>query len=270
LRNEIVLVQESINAAPKHRLPVEQEVVPALPCPAMRANGLLLLRNTNKASALRYIDSKIPVRSVQSLHDRKESAVVDDLSGASGAMFTGAIQKVALTALITLCISAPSFAASGQSITFDAPGAGTAANLGTFPDDINDLGQVVGYFIDGQGFYHGFVRYPDGRLKVIDAPGGGTVPASGQGTVLLAINNEGTIVGQYQDDNFAFHCFVLGQDCRFITFEAPGAGSGQNQGGEVCTTNSEGTTTNWRSFLTNIWRHQVLEIGQTHHSFRLR
>jgi hypothetical protein len=95
-------------------------------------------------------------------------------------MFPGAVQKVALTALITLCISASGFAASGQSIAFDAPGAGTAANLGTFPDDINDLCQVVGHFIDGQGFYHGFVRYPEGRVLTIDAPGGGTVPGSGQ------------------------------------------------------------------------------------------
>jgi probable HAF family extracellular repeat protein len=123
-------------------------------------------------------------------------------------MFTGAVQKVALTALITLCISASGFAASGQAITFDAPGAGTAANLGTFPDDINDLGQVIGYFIDGGGFYHGFVRYPEGRFLTIDAPGEGTVPVSGQGTVPLAINNEGKIVGRYQDDNFVFHGFV--------------------------------------------------------------
>src|ERR1700728_4754523 len=102
--------------------------------------------------------------------------------------------KVALTAWITLCISAPGFAVSGQAITFDAPSAGTAANLGTFPDDINDLGQVTGYFIDGGGFYHGFLRYPEGRVLTIDAPGGGTVPGSGQGTVPLGINNEGTIV----------------------------------------------------------------------------
>jgi integrase/recombinase XerD len=28
--------------------------------------------------------------------------------------------------------------------------------------------------------------------------------------------------------------------------------------------------TNWRSFLTSNWRHRVLEISQTQHSFRLR
>jgi hypothetical protein len=65
--------QESIKAAPKPRLPVEQEVVPALPCPAIRANGSVLLRNANKPNAMRYIDSKITVRSVQSFHNRKES-----------------------------------------------------------------------------------------------------------------------------------------------------------------------------------------------------
>src|ERR1700759_1624677 len=30
------------------------------------------------------------------------------------------------------------------------------------------------------------------------------------------------------------------------------------------------STTNWRSFLTNIWRHRVLEAGQPHPSFQLR
>jgi hypothetical protein len=94
-------------------------------------------------------------------------------------MIIEAFQKVALTALITLSISASGFAASGQSITFDVPGAGTAANLGTFPGDINDLGQVIGYSIDEKGFFHGFVRYPEGRVKTIDAPGAGTVPGSG-------------------------------------------------------------------------------------------
>jgi hypothetical protein len=139
------------------------------------------------------------------------------------------------------------FAASGQSVTFDAPGAGTVADPstkffpGTFPGEINDLGQVAGYSIDEKGFFHGFVRYPEGRIKTIDAPGAGTVSGSGQGTVALAINNEGTIVGQYQDANFVFHAFVRQPDGHFITFEAPGAGSGPNQGSEVCNINSEGT-----------------------------
>ena len=69
---------------------------------------------------------------------------------------------------------------------------------------INDLGQVIGYSIDEKGFFHGFVRYPEGRVKTIDAPGAGT----GQGTVALAINTEGTIVGQYEDANSVFHAFV--------------------------------------------------------------
>jgi hypothetical protein len=110
-------------------------------------------------------------------------------------MIIEAFQHVALTAVITLSISASGFAASGQSITFDAPNAGTAPKLGTFPGDINDLGQVIGYSIDEGGFFHGFVRYPEGRVKTIDAPGAGTVPGSGQGTIALAINDEGTIVG---------------------------------------------------------------------------
>ena len=120
---------------------------------------------------MKCIDLRITRRSARSCHDVKEWAVVNDLRVAAPAMIIEAFQKVALTALITLSISASGFAASGQSITFDAPGAGTAANLGTFPLDINDLGQVIGYSIDEKGFFHGFVRYPEGRVKTIDAPG---------------------------------------------------------------------------------------------------
>jgi probable HAF family extracellular repeat protein len=156
-------------------------------------------------------------------------------------MIIEAFQHVALTAVITLSISASGFAASGQSITFDAPNAGTAPNLGTFPGDINDLGQVIGYSIDEGGFFHGFVRYPEGRVKTIDAPGAGTVPGSGQGTIALAINDEGTIVGQYQDANFVYHAFVREPDGHFISFEAPGAGSAPGQGTEATNVNSEGT-----------------------------
>jgi hypothetical protein len=144
---------------------------------------------------MKNLDIRITRRSPQLCHDVKKWIIVDNSRVAASAMIIEAFQHVALTAVITLSISASGFAASGQSITFDAPNAGTAPNLGTFPGDINDLGQVIGYSIDEGGFFHGFVRYPEGRVKTIDAPGAGTVPGSGQGTIALAINDEGTIVG---------------------------------------------------------------------------
>jgi hypothetical protein len=191
---------------------------------------------------MKCIDVKNTGKTGQPYHDLNDLAAVEDLRVSAPTAIAQTFRKVvALTALITMCTSASGLAGSGHSITFDAPGAGTAANLGTFAGDINDLGQVIGYSIDEKGFFHGFVRYPEGRVKTIDAPGAGTVPGSGQGTIVLSINNGGTIVGQYQDANFVYHAFVCGPDGRFVTFEAPGAGSGQSQGTEVTNINSEGT-----------------------------
>src|SRR5262245_30377780 len=31
------------------------------------------------------------------------------------------------------------------------------ATLGNYPSDINDAGQIVGYYIDGRGHYHGYL-----------------------------------------------------------------------------------------------------------------
>ena len=196
----------------------------------MKNEGILLGRHTRFNS--------ISNRSLPAAASGQETAA---------AIIVEAFRKVALTVFMILCTSGSGFANSGQSITFDAPGAGTVASPatkffpGTFPEDINDLGQVIGYSIDQKDLFHGFVRYAEGRVKTIDAPGAGTVPGTGQGTLALAINNEGTIVGQYQDANFVFHAFVRQADGRFITFEAPGAGSGPGQGTIVCNINSEGT-----------------------------
>jgi hypothetical protein len=45
--------------------------------------------------------------------------------------------------------------ANGEIETFDAPGAGS---VGTFPKEINDRGEIVGYYEDGNSILHSFVR----------------------------------------------------------------------------------------------------------------
>jgi hypothetical protein len=47
---------------------------------------------------------------------------------------------------------------AGTITTFDAPGAGTGAGQGTFPDQNDPSGGITGYYIDGSGVYHGFLR----------------------------------------------------------------------------------------------------------------
>jgi hypothetical protein len=158
----------------------------------------------------------------------------------SKTQFHGSI--IAVAAIATFwSVPASGFSESGPIIKFDAPGAGTGAGQGTFAININSFGVAVGYFVDDNTVYHGFVRSPFGHLKTIDAPGAGAVPGSAQGTIVESINDEGTIAGQYQDANYVYHCFLRYLDGRIITFDAPGAGTGPNQGSLAVDINVEGT-----------------------------
>jgi probable HAF family extracellular repeat protein len=63
----------------------------------------------------------------------------------------------------------------------------------TIPTGINNRGQIVGSWIDGDGAYHGFLRQRNGRITTLpQAPGAD--PASG-GVQPTAINDRGQIVG---------------------------------------------------------------------------
>jgi hypothetical protein len=145
------------------------------------------------------------------------------------------------------------FSEPGSIITFDVPGAGTGAQQGTFAVDINAFGVAIGYFIDANTVFHGFVRYPNGRVVIIDAPGAGMVPGANQGTVAYSINIEGTITGEYQDTNNVYHSFLRDPDGRIITFDAPRTGTGPNQGTFAVDINLEGTIAGYTRDNNNVF-----------------
>ena len=64
-------------------------------------------------------------------------------------------------------------------ITFDAPGAGTGPNQGTFGYAINLGRTIMGFYLDASNVYHGFVRATDGGITTFNAPGAGTGPFQG-------------------------------------------------------------------------------------------
>jgi len=66
---------------------------------------------------------------------------------------------------------------------------------------INDAGQVVGYYFDGNNHEHGFL-YSGGIYITLDDP------LATNGTNALGINNAGQIVGQYQIGTVT-HGFLL-------------------------------------------------------------
>lgn len=116
--------------------------------------------------------------------------------------------------------------------TFDAPGAGTAAGQGTFPNGMNNSGSIVGFVRDANAARHAFLRNPDGTFTAIDDPAAGTCVAScgsignGQGTRAYAINPAGQIVGFFTDNSGSCHGFVRSPDGTFTQIDAPDAGTG--------------------------------------------
>jgi len=74
-----------------------------------------------------------------------------------------------------------------------------AGNGGTNAKGVNDSGQVVGYYSDAGGRFHGFL-YSGGNYTTIDV--------GARGTFLNGINDAGQIVGTYVDSLGQNHGFV--------------------------------------------------------------
>jgi hypothetical protein len=113
-------------------------------------------------------------------------------------------------------------ATDGAITTFDAPGAGAAADNGTFGQAINPDGAIAGYYLDASSVHHGFLRAADGTITTFDAPGAGTEFSSG--TFVQAINPAGAIAGFYVDASRNFHGFVRAADGGITTFDGPPGG----------------------------------------------
>ncbi|HMD17376.1 MAG TPA: choice-of-anchor D domain-containing protein [Terriglobales bacterium] len=134
-------------------------------------------------------------------------------------------------------------AADGTVTLFDAPGAGTGKNEGTFPISINSGGVITGMVDDTKSVYHGFVRAADGTFTEFDAPGANL--ALDAGTIPMSINTAGTITGMYRDPSLVYHGFVRTAGGTISTFDAPGAGTGYAQGTEPLSINTTGTITGY-------------------------
>src|SRR5271166_5598132 len=97
---------------------------------------------------------------------------------------------VSLCVFLTFALSARSLSAQATFVPIDAPGAGTGQGQGTFPLAINRSGVIVGYFTDGSGTEHGFIRAADGTFTTVDVPGA-------MGTQITTVNSLGLVAGFY-------------------------------------------------------------------------
>ncbi len=95
---------------------------------------------------------------------------------------------------------------------FTVPGA--TGLFGTTANGINNRGQIVGYFQDGSGVFHGFLKEGD-TYTTIDGPNAVL-------TRIFAINNEGDIVGRYLLSDGTIHGLLLHRGV-LTTVDAPGA-----------------------------------------------
>jgi hypothetical protein len=121
----------------------------------------------------------------------------------------------------------------GEFISFDAPApyVGTGEGQGTSAGNINPSGVIWGGATDSNGVSHGFLRTPDGKFTIVDAPDAGT--GSGQGTfgeAASCINASGAVTGTYVDSNNVAHGFVRTRDGKLTEFDVSGAGTGAGQG----------------------------------------
>jgi hypothetical protein len=111
-------------------------------------------------------------------------------------------------------------------------GNGSEGCYGSAATNINAFGTSAGGFMDNNFVGHGLIRSPDGKLTTFDVPGAGTGSYQGTGCpgCALGLNQLGAIAGIYSDANSVNHGFLRGPDGKFTTFDAPGAGTGSNQG----------------------------------------
>jgi hypothetical protein len=123
-------------------------------------------------------------------------------------------------------------AANGKYVSFDAPGASADgyAGGGTYPQSINNLGEVSGFYGDANSVYHGFVRRADGWIVTFDVPTTCTKTSSPpadcafNGTFPSAVNITGRVVGAYYGEDGNPHGFWRDADGSIRKFDFPGAG----------------------------------------------
>ncbi len=118
-----------------------------------------------------------------------------------------------------------SFLYTGGSFTaIDVPGAGY-----TYVTGINDLGQVVGWFVYAEGGRHAFLD-TGGSFTIIDVPGASDTYAYG-------INDNGEIVGYYSRFGTSLDYGFLDTNGSLNTFNVPGAlwthANGINDSGQI-------------------------------------
>jgi len=122
-----------------------------------------------------------------------------------------------------------------KGLTAGRPGQGTFVAT---VSGITSAGAITGYYFDGSGVAHGYVRSPSGTITIFDDPGAGT--GASQGTYVGSINPKGEIASFFVDASNVYHGYLRTRDGAITTLDAPGAGTGATQGTQAENINSMG------------------------------
>jgi predicted membrane protein len=118
---------------------------------------------------------------------------------------------------------------SSNFTTFNVSGSGSGVLQGSLGISIDAGGDIAGVYLDGNYVAHGFVRSASAAVTTFDAPGAGSTSSikgslvSLQGTIPIAINTNGTIVGTYLDSRSCYHGFLRAASGAITEFDVPGA-----------------------------------------------
>ena len=107
----------------------------------------------------------------------------------------------------------------GRYTTIDPPG---AAGLEIGTNDINDRGEIAGWYVDAAGTYRSFLRDRRGAFTAIEHPDANGTSPYGSGRGVYGINDRDEMVGTYAAGG-TIHGFVRDRKGAFTTIDYPGA-----------------------------------------------
>lgn len=116
---------------------------------------------------------------------------------------------------------------------FDAPGAGVAANNGTWVWAVNASGASTGYADPDFGNEFGWLRDPDGTMHLISYP-------ASYSTTPKDINDSGIVMGEYSSSDRHIHGFIRAVDGTLTNFDVPGVWAAAFMGTRPAAINSNG------------------------------
>jgi hypothetical protein len=116
--------------------------------------------------------------------------------------------------------------AGGKIKTFQVPKASQ-----TYGYTIDDAGDIAGAYADTNGYFHGFLRSPDGKFAQYSIANEDLIWLLPAG-----IDSRGDIAGTYTGGDYVSHCFLRKADGTIVTLDLAGwtycqVGSGENGGG---------------------------------------